>query len=263
MEGNFIISKTLASIKISALLTALFVLPACVSKETVVVYEQPVLADVEVREVSEAIIDLRQQNAICYQTSQEVKRFNPNYSKIRKTVYDMLIEAQTLLPANLRLCVNEGYRSHKSQDLLFKHRLNQIKAANPAFSYTEAFAETAKLISPVTNLDGTVNILPHATGGAIDVYLVNDKGKAVDMGLYPKDWRRSDIYKNQSRIDSEVISEEARYYRDQMAYALAAVGFVNYPNEYWHWSYGDSYWAYHTGNYAIYGSLDADSAILY
>ena len=29
--------------------------------------------------------------------------------------------------------------------------------------------------------------------------------------------------------------------------ALATEGFVNYPTEYWHWSYGDRYWAYVKG----------------
>ncbi|WP_436497049.1 hypothetical protein [Actinokineospora sp. HUAS TT18] len=29
--------------------------------------------------------------------------------------------------------------------------------------------------------------------------------------------------------------------------ALTAVGMVNYPAEWWHWSYGDRYWAFVTG----------------
>lgn len=250
------------SFKLYGLLAALSTLPGCVSKETTVVYE-PVLTDVEVREISEDIIDLRQQSAICYQTSHEIRRFNPDHTKIRKTVYNMLLEAQELLPANLKLCVNEGYRSSQTQERLFKHRLNQIKTAYPSLSHADAFAETAKLISPATNLDGTVNILPHTTGGAIDVYLVNNAGKPVDMGLAPKDWRRIHTHRNQAPTDADGISDKARYHREQMAYALASVGFVNYPPEYWHWSYGDSYWAHYTGNYAVYGSLDTDPIILY
>jgi zinc D-Ala-D-Ala dipeptidase len=32
---------------------------------------------------------------------------------------------------------------------------------------------------------------------------------------------------------------------------------VNYPTEWWHWSYGDSYWALTTGApAAIYGPID-------
>lgn len=36
--------------------------------------------------------------------------------------------------------------------------------------------------------------------------------------------------------------------------ALTAAGLVNYPTEWWHWSYGDRYWALATGaDHALYG----------
>jgi hypothetical protein len=35
---------------------------------------------------------------------------------------------------------------------------------------------------------------------------------------------------------------------------LAAAGLVNYPTEWWHWSFGDRYWAMATGSEAaLYG----------
>jgi len=37
---------------------------------------------------------------------------------------------------------------------------------------------------------------------------------------------------------------------------LHAAGLVNYPTEWWHWSYGDRYWAMATGApAAIYGPV--------
>ncbi|WP_281286552.1 M15 family metallopeptidase [Herbidospora galbida] len=37
--------------------------------------------------------------------------------------------------------------------------------------------------------------------------------------------------------------------------ALTEAGLVNYPTEWWHWSYGDRYWAHVTGaGTARYGS---------
>jgi D-alanyl-D-alanine dipeptidase len=52
------------------------------------------------------------------------------------------------------------------------------------------------------------------------------------------------------------ISIEAKANRALMIDALTKSGFVNYPTEWWHWSYGDRYWAYHTGHSsAIYGGL--------
>ena len=47
---------------------------------------------------------------------------------------------------------------------------------------------------------------------------------------------------------------EAQKNRKIMSEVLTKVGFVNYPTEYWHWSYGDRYWAYHKQQpFALYG----------
>ncbi len=62
------------------------------------------------------------------------------------------------------------------------------------------------------------------------------------MGIHPKDWMEDLMVLFRSRITS--ISPEAAKNRKTMSQALSVVGFVNYPTEYWHWSYGDRYWAY-------------------
>ena len=42
--------------------------------------------------------------------------------------------------------------------------------------------------------------------------------------------------------------------------ALTAAGLVNYPTEWWHWSYGDRYWALMTGApAALYGPRELDA----
>jgi len=38
---------------------------------------------------------------------------------------------------------------------------------------------------------------------------------------------------------------------------MEAAGFVNYPTEWWHWSFGDRYWAFCAGEHeAIYGACE-------
>lgn len=55
------------------------------------------------------------------------------------------------------------------------------------------------------------------------------------------------------------ISAAARANREILGAALAEVGLVNYPTEWWHWSYGDRYWAMTTGAAAaVYGPWDFD-----
>ncbi|MET9317200.1 M15 family metallopeptidase [Kribbella sp. NPDC003505] len=40
------------------------------------------------------------------------------------------------------------------------------------------------------------------------------------------------------------ISREARTNRSLLADVLTAAGLVNYPTQWWHWSFGDRYWAF-------------------
>ncbi|MFD0746223.1 M15 family metallopeptidase [Phytohabitans flavus] len=43
------------------------------------------------------------------------------------------------------------------------------------------------------------------------------------------------------------ISPRARHHRRILSAALTRAGFANYPTQWWHWSFGDRYWAHHTG----------------
>ncbi len=204
----------------------------------------------------ERMIDLKKQHEIAYGPSPEIPN-NSDYTKLRKTVYEKLKQAQALLPQGLRFRLYEGYRSLKLQEMLFDARYAKVKAQHPSWSPAQLFHETTKLVSPVFNLDSSKNIPPHSTGGAIDVYLINDKGEEVDMGIHPKDWM-SDLHGTLSLTNSDVISKEAKHYRHIMSDVLSRVGFVNYPTEYWHWSYGDRYWAYnYHKSHAIYSSYTA------
>lgn len=59
-----------------------------------------------------------------------------------------------------------------------------------------------------------------------------------------------------SQTDFEHIPRETQQNRDIMNKALSSVGLINYPTEYWHWSYGDRYWAHQTHQkQAMYGSV--------
>jgi D-alanyl-D-alanine dipeptidase len=200
----------------------------------------------------ETLVDLKNQDEILFGPSPEIPN-NTDYTKLRTMVYEKLKRAQSLLPEGLRFCLYEGFRSLELQRTLFDARFAKVKNQRPGWSPDQLFMETIKLVSPLINLDGSYNIPPHSTGGAIDVYLINDKGEAVDMGIHPKDWME-DMDGSISLTAAKAISAEAKQNREIMSKVLEAVGFVNYPTEYWHWSYGDRYWAYHKQKpHAIYG----------
>ena len=212
----------------------------------------PKILKISIKENNEPIIDLNGQTNIVIDVYNRGNNFD--YTKMRKSVYEKLIKAQSLLPNNLKFCLYEGYRSLTLQKELFEERYIQIKNLHNKWNHEEVFIETTKFVSPVINLDGSQNIPPHSTGGAIDVYLVNDSGQMIDMGVTIDNFQDQDgsLY----QTDSKIISLDAQKNRQFMNKALSMVGFINYPTEYWHWSFGDRYWAYYTNNeYAIYGSI--------
>ncbi len=221
--------------------------------EITLIADPKVLA-IPIHENNEPMVDLKNQTILVFGTSPEVPN-NTNYTKMRKTVYEKLVQAQSLLPTGIRFCLYEAYRSLELQKKLFDERYNKVKKAHATWTHEAIFHETIKLVSPIINLDNSINIPPHATGAAIDVYLLDAAGKPLDMGMHPQDWVE-DQQGELSKTEATCIPQEARHNRQLMSHALEQVGFANYPTEFWHWSYGDRYWAYQTGaNVAVYGMM--------
>jgi len=214
----------------------------------------PKILAIPIHENHDSLIDLRNQNIIAFGPSPEIPD-NTDYTKMRNCVYEKLVQAQTMLPYGLKLRIYEGLRSIDLQERLFQERYNKIKQLHSSWSHEEIFQETTRLVSPIINADGSRNIPPHSTGAAIDIYLIDNNHQIIDMGIKTEDWML-DLDGSLSVTDSLKISPEAQENRKIMNTVLSNVGFVNYKAEYWHWSYGDRYWAYYTGQpYALYGSV--------
>lgn len=223
-----------------------------IQANNIILIADPRILAVNIVENKEAMVELKNQSTIAYGPSPEIPN-NTDYTQMRKTVYDKLVQAQDLLPKGLRFCLYEAYRSLQLQKMLFDNRFDLVKNQYPHWTQDQVFNDTIKLISPVINQDGSKNIPPHSTGAAVDVYLIDDNGNALEMGIHPKDWMEDDG--SLSQTDAKCISQEAQKNRKIMSDVLHKVGFVNYPTEYWHWSYGDRYWAYHMNEpHAIYGT---------
>jgi D-alanyl-D-alanine dipeptidase len=226
----------------------------CYAEEKIILIADPKILAISIHENHEPMIDIIHQNAISYGPPPLLPD-NTNYTKMRKTVYEKLLKAQTMLPDGLKLQLYEGYRSLSLQQKIFEERYASLQKENPEWTSQKLFIESTKFVSPVTHMDGSKNIPPHSTGAAVDVYLVDQQGQVVDMGIHLDDTYH-DLKGIYCKTDSKVISAQAKKYRKIMGDALQAVGFVNYPTEYWHWSYGDRYWAYQTHQqYAIYNMI--------
>ncbi|WP_434453215.1 M15 family metallopeptidase [Lentzea sp. E54] len=90
---------------------------------------------------------------------------------------------------------------------------------------------------------------PHVTGAAVDLSLCTMDEVELDLGTAV-----GDTATERCHTEDPAIGADARRNREILAAALRAAGLVNYPAEWWHWSYGDRYWAYVTGSQsACYG----------
>lgn len=79
----------------------------------------------------------------------------------------------------------------------------------------------------------------HMTGGVLDVLLADDAGKRfamkVDKKKIPNEVQSFTFYPN--------LPKEIKKNRKILYDAMTSAGFNNYFREFWHYSYGDAYWA--------------------
>ncbi|MFJ9373473.1 M15 family metallopeptidase [Streptomyces sp. NPDC101455] len=169
---------------------------------------------------------------------------------LRQGVLDRLLEAEALLPDGLRLLFVEGYRPPVLQRRYFESYGDELRAAHPDWSADRIRSAASRYVSPP-------EIAPHSAGAAVDLTLADADGREIDMG--------TPMNANPEESDgacytgADNITAEARTHRAVLGKALGAVGLVNYPTEWWHWSYGDRYWALMTGApAALYGQKDLD-----
>ncbi|MER7458215.1 M15 family metallopeptidase [Micromonospora sp. NPDC126480] len=160
------------------------------------------------------------------------------YARVRRGVAERLLAAQRALPAGLRLLVIEGYRPYQAQLDIFLGYRDELRSRYPEWSAERLHRETTKFVSPV-------EVAPHSTGGAVDLTLCDADGTELDLGTAVD--ATPEASANACFTAARHIPAAARRNRRLLAGALRGAGLVNYPTEWWHWSYGDRYWALLTG----------------
>jgi len=166
-------------------------------------------------------------------------------SFVRATLADRLLQAQALLPAGIGLHVVEGHRSAAAQQAIVASYAAELCAAHPGISPSELDVLSSRFVAPLA-------VAPHVAGAAVDLTLVDACGDELDLGT-PID-ATPEQSGGRCYFDADGLSADARAHRALLARVLGAVGLVNYPTEWWHWSFGDRYWALVTDSaHALYG----------
>ena len=161
-----------------------------------------------------------------------------DFALVRAGLAARLLQAAELLPRGSHLLLIEGYRPAALQRRYFDGYLSSLREASPGSDEEHLRMLASRYVSPP-------EIAPHSAGAAIDLTLCSGDGTELDLGTPVNATPEQSAGACYTGHPS--VTGEARRNRAALSEALGAAGLVNYPTEWWHWSYGDRYWAMATG----------------
>lgn len=205
---------------------------------------------ISIAETGERLLDLREHSDL--RVDNRKRGENGVFARVREGVAERLLAAQVHLPNGLRLVVVEGLRPLALQSHYFARYCLELEADHPRWSEARVRQEASKYVAPPDIVP------PHTTGGAVDVTLAGSDGTEIDMGTPVNASPKESL--GACFTHTAAIPDGAQVSRGLLIGAMTSAGFINYPTEWWHWSYGDRYWAFATHRpTAIYGPIEAST----
>lgn len=172
----------------------------------------------------------------------------------RKTVKNMLLKAEKMLPQGYKFKIYDAYRPIAVQQALWDYYREKKKKEYPNKTEEEIDKITAFCVSFPSYYILEPSL--HNTGGAVDLTIVDNNGKELDMGC------KFDEFSNKAWTNHFEVyekNEQVRNNRRMLYNVMTNVGFTNLPSEWWHFDYGNDKWAQLNKTTPFYvGILDAN-----
>lgn len=175
---------------------------------------------------------------------------------LREGVARRLRQAAEQLPTGYALVVLDGWRPFQLQLALYEQfKQNLLKQGWPDDA---ALAEQVRkyVAFPSTQPD---NPSPHLTGGAVDLTIAGPDGW-LDMGTPFDDFSERAATRYYECLPDRACGEreeQIRRNRRWLYHLMTGAGFTNYPEEWWHYDYGDHHWAKVYRQAAIYLAVES------
>ncbi len=183
--------------------------------------------------------------------------------KLREEVVNRLINVNDYLESkNNRFCllIYDSWRPVEVQDFLFKRAFSLECKKFGIGASIENMHSYPLILKKVEKFWAYPSFdkkcpPPHSTGGALDLSLADQDGNPLDMGsnIDEMDERsRPDYYENFGTQEALIWNSR----RNLLKEIMIRSGFVQHPNEWWHFSYGDQLWAWKNKKInAFYGKI--------
>lgn len=201
---------------------------------------------IEIKESGEPLVDIKKvcPGLVIDLGARRMKK--EKTARLRKTVAKMLCKAKSHLPKGYTFVIGDAWRPQYVQKNIYNDFVKKFRKKYPRWSKEKIQGEVQKYVASYRIGKFSSG---HMTGGAIDLRLMKN-GRKVPM----KSSKLS--YQENAKSFQPKLPVHIQKNRQIMFNALTKAGFSNYPKEYWHWSYGDIWWARRNKKeYAIYGAV--------
>ena len=221
---------------------------------------QPITENIQILAVDDPLICISQcmRDSFLFQPSYFEQGLNGATDKIyvRKTVAQMLLQATQNLPEGYKLKIYDAWRPPAVQKALFDNYYHTLcSAPENAAKSNEELLKMALLFVSYPSEDPKTPFV-HATGGAVDLTVVDENGEELDMGTAFDDFSdaaHTDYFENSP-------STHIRDNRRMLYHAMIRAGFTNFSSEWWHYDFGDRFWAALSHKDSIYEGIYEEPA---
>ena len=167
---------------------------------------------------------------------------------LRREAYERLADAAGKLPEGFKFRIFDAWRPFALQhELYVEYSADIIKE----FELEQCTEEQRKAVirrfvsEPIEDRD----VPPvHTTGGAVDLTIIGPDGNELDMGSDFDEFTDRTYTAYYENEKNDRVKENRRL----LYHTVTAAGFVNLPSEWWHFDYGDRFWAFYNRRPALY-----------
>ena len=206
--------------------------------------------NINIKDNEEPLVNLSDYNFVL-----EPKYFQQGLSNdpnlyLREGIANMLSEVQEVMDGN-KFKIWDAYRSRDVQNNIYQKYFVDLKSTHSEWDDKKLKLETGKFVSPPYDMQ---RIPPHATGGSVDLTLVDKNGGELEMGT---DFDYFGPEATWNYFDINLVNDKVKNNRALLRNTLLHAGFRKDEDEWWHFDYGNQIWALELNKkFAIYGEIE-------